>query len=46
MPSVRARYQEFGAGLGGDSPASFAGFVKSELALWRPVVTASGAKAE
>ena len=46
MPAVRARYQEFGAGLGGDTPASFAAFVKSELELWRPVVTASGAKAE
>lgn len=44
--AVRNRFHEFGAGMGGNSPAEFAAYVKSEVELWRPVVVASGAKAE
>ena len=46
LPAVRSRFQEFGAAIGGNTPAEFASYVKSEVDLWRPVVTASGAKAE
>lgn len=46
LPAVRSRFQEFGATIGGNTPAEFAAYVKSEVELWRPVVTASGAKAE
>lgn len=46
QPAVRTRFQEFGATMGGNSPTDFAAYVKSEIELWRPVVRASGAKAE
>lgn len=45
QPDVRARFAGFGAAIGGNTPADFANFVKSEIELWRPAVKASGAKA-
>ena len=46
QPAVRTRFQEFGAAIGGNSPAEFSAYVKAEIDLWRPAVKASGAKAD
>lgn len=46
LPAVRTRFQEFGATIGGNTPAEFAAYVRSEIELWRPAVKASGAKAD
>jgi tripartite-type tricarboxylate transporter receptor subunit TctC len=46
LPAVRARFQEFGAAIGGNPPAEFSAFVKSEIDAWRPAVKASGARAD
>ena len=46
LPAVRSRFQEFGAAIGGNPPAEFAAFVKSEIEAWRPAVKASGARAD
>ena len=46
LPAVRTRFQEFGAAIGGNAPAEFSAYVKSEIELWRPAVKASGARAD
>lgn len=42
-PEVRARLESEGADPIGNTPAEFAAFIKSELALWVKVVKESGA---
>ena len=43
---IRERLLREGAEIGGNSPAEFDAFVKSETAKWAKVVKLSGAKAE
>ncbi|MBI3068187.1 MAG: tripartite tricarboxylate transporter substrate binding protein, partial [Betaproteobacteria bacterium] len=45
MPDVGSRLASDGADVGGDSPAKFAAFVKSESAKWAKVVKISGVRA-
>ena len=45
-PSVAERLASEGAEPVGDTPAEFAAFVKSEIALWGKVIRESGAKVD
>jgi tripartite-type tricarboxylate transporter receptor subunit TctC len=45
-PEIQARLPVEGARYAPNTPEQFAGFVKSEIAKWAPVVRASGARAD
>ena len=45
-PETHARILDMGADPVGNTPAEFARFIKSEFEKWRPIIRASGAKAE
>jgi tripartite-type tricarboxylate transporter receptor subunit TctC len=45
-PEITARLADFGGEPGGQSPAQFAAFIKSETAKWTKVSTEAGIKAE
>jgi tripartite-type tricarboxylate transporter receptor subunit TctC len=45
-PDIQARLPNEGARFAPNTPEQFAGFVKSEIAKWAPVVKASGARVD
>lgn len=45
-PALKARLAELGIDVVGSTPEEFGAFLRAEIEKWRPVVKASGAKAE
>jgi tripartite-type tricarboxylate transporter receptor subunit TctC len=43
-PEIRARMLEYGAEIGGGTPAQFMSFIKAEIQRYKPIVELSGAK--
>jgi tripartite-type tricarboxylate transporter receptor subunit TctC len=44
VPAIRKVWEEQGASLGGNSPAEFGAFIKTEIVKWGEVAKASGAR--
>jgi len=46
VPSIKETWAQQGSGMGGNTPAEFNAFIKLEIAKWREVAKASGARVD